>query len=339
MYTRTNVLTLQDLATIPVTTVWGAVDEAYNALSNPFRDAGVVKSDPLFQARASGEGVRTDITMWDALPYRESNISNDDPTQHSTPLKLNTKKWSATRNHRNISFSEMDLVSDFLQQDPLAALGQRLAVYKNNDEVAHMFAILNGLIAADKANGSKMTYSQATQGVSLAVLLTGLNKLGDASGAIKTFGMNSTTYLQLQLMEASNVYVTPSASNTQFGTLANRRILVDDRFQDATVGGKPTPRIIGMGDDLFHVGNAPASVNSVAVQRDESAGNGRGQSEVFFRWQDIVHPVGYSFEGTYASVGGPTFAELTSATAFVRNTDVKKIPLVVIEAPLVNASA
>lgn len=336
-YDRNHVLTLQDLQTIPAANVWAEVDEAYNALTNPFRAAGVVKQDPLLQSRALGESATTNIHMWDALPYQESNVSNDDPTQHAQPLKLNDKKWTAVRRHANIGFSQMDLVVDLLAQDPLASLGNRIAVYKNNDEVTEMFAILNGLVASDKANGSKITTSQATKKFDLVQALTGIAKLGDASSQITTLGMDMETYLQLQIQQI-NGFVPSAQTNTAFGTFAGRNIIVDDRFVGAKVGGKDVKRIYGMGADLIHVGSAPAPVNSVEVERDASAGNGRGQSTMWFRWQNIVHPVGYSFEGNYASVGGPTFAELSAAGAFVRNTSERKIPLVVIEAPLADAA-
>jgi len=329
MYTKTNVTSLADIAKIPEALVWGAVEEAYNANTNPFRTAGVVKVDPLLQARASGEGVRTEVQSWSATPYVESNISSDDPTKKGTPLKVATTKWNAARLHRNVGFSAMDLVTDLMAQDPLADIARRVAVYKNADEVEQMFAILEGLIAADVANGSKMTLTTDEQ-VSLKVILKGLNKLGDAKNTIKAFGMDSDTHLAIQLQQFTG-YVSPADTNTEFGTLANRPIIVDDRFKQSAAG---KARIVGLGNDLFHVGTAPASVNSVEVERDASAGNGRGQSAIWFRWQGITQPVGYSYEGTFAEVGGPSFEELAEATAFVRHYDVKKIPLVVIEAEL-----
>lgn len=338
MYNRSQVLTLEDIKKIPAATVWGLIDEAYNALTNPFRDAGVLASDPLMASRVTGEGVRTDVQSWTGLEYEESNVSNDDPTDHATPLKMGTKIWTAVRNHRNVGVSGMNLVADFMAMDPMAALTDRVAAYKNQDDVAHVFAILNALVAGDKANGSKITHSQSDKKLDLVQVLTGLQKLGDASAAITTIGMSSGAYLQLQIQQI-NGFIPSAATNTAFGTFAGRTIIVDDRFKDVTVGGKQLVRLYGMGPGLFHVASAPAARKPVAVESDESAGNGSGQDTVWFRWKNIVHPKGYSYEGTPASVGGPTFAELATPTAFARKTEQQKIPLVVIEAPLADAPA
>lgn len=48
-YTRANVLTLEDFAKLPTSTVWGAINEAYNAGTNPFKAAGVLTPSPLVQ--------------------------------------------------------------------------------------------------------------------------------------------------------------------------------------------------------------------------------------------------------------------------------------------------
>lgn len=338
MFTAANVTTLADIAKIPVPVIWGAIEEKYNASTNPFRAAGVVKSDPLFQQRAAGEGSRTTVQSWNALPYVPANISNDDPTMHSTPLKLSTRTWDAVRTHRNVSFSEMDLVVDLMGQDPLGNIAERVgAQYMPQDETARMFAILDGLVAADKANGSQIVLTDTANVFNIQMLIAGLQKLGDAKASIKALGVSSATHA---LLASQNVagYVSGNAGSLAgadigFGSFAGLTLIVDDRFEDKVVSTKNVARLYGLGTDLFHVGRAPAKT-PVEVERDASAGNGGGQSTVYFRWQDIIHPVGYSFTGTVASNGGATEAELRTANKWTRVSDKKNIPLVVIEAPL-----
>lgn len=323
-YDRDHVLTLEDFAKLPTSTVWGAIDEAYNAGTNPFRAAGVLTSSPLVQkSLTDGEGIRTEVQSWNDLEYVESNISNDDPEDHATPMKMDTKVWGAVRTHRNVGVSGMNLVQDFTGVDPLAALSSRIANYKNNDEVALLFAILDGLIKSDAANGKKITHTSADEDATLVDLLTAVQKLGDASSRVTAFGMSSATYLKYQIQNI-NGFTAPSATDTGFGRLANRDLIIDDRFGD---------RLVGMGAGLFHYASAPQARKSVAVESDESAGNGSGQDTIWFRWKNIVHPQGYDFTGTFASKGGPSFAELNTATAYTRVSDEKTIPLVIIEKP------
>lgn len=317
-FTRDNVLTLEDFAKLPTSTVWGAIDEAYNAGTNPFRAAGVLTSSPLISRSLNdGEGIRTEVQAWNDLEYVESNISNDDPTDEATPLKMDTKVWGAVRGHRNVGVSGMNLVQDFTAQDPLAALSSRVANYQNTDVVTHLFAVLDGLIAGD-ATAKRFTYSMDTD-FDIKQIVRGLQAAkGDNAGVVTCLGLSSANYLELQLLNLVDKQITGTV--TTFGRVADLDLVVDDRFGD---------RIVGMGNGLFHYGSAPQSRKSVAVEANEAAGNGSGQETIWFRWKNIVHPMGFDYTGTFAAKGGPSFTELKGATAYTPTTDAKKVPLVV----------
>ncbi len=319
-YTRDHVLTLDDFAKLPSNLVWAAIDAAYNAGTNPFADAGVLTSNPLITAGLTdGNNIRTEVEAWNDIAYVESNISNDDPTQHAVPMKMDSKVWGAVRMHRNVGISGMNLVQDFTAVDPLAALSSRIANYKNTDAVTALFAVLNGLIKGD-ATAKHFTH-QMDGGFDITQVLKAVQAAkGDNSGVITTLGMNSANYLALQLANLVDT-VQASDSNTSFKAVADRRLVVDDRFG---------ANVIGMGPALFATGAAPQARKSVAVESDESAGNGSGQDTIWFRWKNIVHPMGFDYEGTFAAKGGPSYTELNTAGAYVAATDVKKIPLVVI---------
>lgn len=322
-YTRSEVLTLEDFAKLPTSTVWGGIDEAYNAGTNPFRAAGVLTSAPaIARALNAGEGIRTEVQAWNDLPYVESNVSNSDPEDHATPLKADTKLWSAVRTHRNTGVSAMNLSTDFTAIEALNYLQTRVANYKNTDEVAHLFAVLNGLVASD-ATAKKFTYDM-TDEASLAELLKGVQatKL-DNDEVITTVGMNSSNYLKFQL--ANLIDTVPSTeANVAFSTIGGGRfrIVRDERFG---------ANLVGMGAGLFHFATAPQARKSIEVESDASAGNGSGQDTIWFRWKSIVHPMGFDYSGTFVAEGGPSFAELNTASAYTAATDVKKIPLVVLK--------
>ena len=319
-YNSTQVLTLADFAKLPTSTVWGAIDEAYNAGTNPFKAAGVLTGSPLVQrSLTDGEGIRTEVQAWNDIEYVESNISNTDPTDHATPLKMDSKIWDAVRMHRNVGVSGMNLVQDFTAQDPIAALAARVANYRNTDEVKALLAVLSGLVKAD-ATAKKYTFDMDADFDIKQVLKAVQDAKGDNAGIITTLGMNSARYLELQL--ANLVTKAPTDAVTSFGRIADRNIVVDDRFGT---------KIYGFGPGLFHFGSAPQSRKSIEVESDASAGNGSGQESVWFRWKQIIHPQGFDYSGTFAGEGGPSHAELDSATAYTLATDEKKVPLVVIQ--------
>lgn len=320
-YTRSTVLTLEDFAKLPTSTVWGAIDEAYNAGTNPFRAAGVLTNSPLIgNALTSGTGIRTEVQAWNDLEYVESNVGNTDPTDHATPQKMTTKLWDAVRTHRAHGVSSMNLVKDMTGQDALSVLTSRVANYQNSDEVAHLFAVLNGLIAGD-ATAKKYTYQMEDE-LSLAELLKGAQatKL-DNDEIVSVIGLNSANYLKFQL--ANLIETVPgSDANVTFKAIGGDRfrLVRDERFGN---------NIVGMGAGLFHFATAPQDYKSVEVESDASSGKGTGQETAWFRFKRIVHPMGFKFSGSFESEGGPTHAELSTAGAYTAATDVKKIPLVV----------
>lgn len=319
-YTRDNVLTLEDFAKLDSGTVWGAIDEAYNAGTNPFRATGVSTVSPLIAGSlADGENIRTEVQAWNDIEYVESNISNDDPEDHATPLKMESKLWGAVRGHRNVGVSGMNLVQDFTAKDPVAALAERVANYQNTDEVTQYFAVLDGLIAGD-ATAKKFTYEMDTAFDIKQVIRALQAKKGDNAGIIKSLGLSSANYLELKLLNLVDRNNTDT--KTSFGQVADLNLIVDDRFGT---------RIVGLGDGLFHSGSAPQSRKSVEVESDASAGNGSGQETIWFRWKNIIHPMGFDYTGTFVAKGGPSFTELKAASAYTVATDPKKIPLVVLK--------
>jgi len=319
-YDRDHVLTLEDFAKLPTSTVWGAIDEAYNAGTNPFRTAGVMTSSAAIAATlADGAGIRTEVQAWNDLEYVESNISNDDPADRATPLKMDTKLWSAVRNHRNVGISGMNLVQDFTGVDPLTALSSRISNYKNSDEVALFFAVLDGITKTTDTETKKLIQTMDGDFDIKQVLKMLQASKGDNAGVIKTIGMNSARYLDLQL--AGIVETTRSTADTDVATVAKLKVVVDDRFGD---------RVIGLGDGLFHYSSAPQARKSVEVESDASAGHGSGQDTIWFRWKQIIHPMGFDFTGTFAAKGGPSHTDLAEANAYKLATDPKKVPLVIL---------
>lgn len=322
-YDRDHVLTLDDFAKLNSSLVWGAIDEAYNAGTNPFRSAGVMTSSAAIAATLNdGAGIRTEVEAWNDLTYQESNVSNDDPTDHAVPLKMDTKLWGAVRNHRNMGVSGMNIVQDFTAQDPIAALSSRVANYKNNDEVALFFAVLDG-ITKTTDTATKALIKTMDAGLDVAQLIKAVQAAkGDNGGVVTAVGMSSANKLTLRLANLIE-YRAGSEQITDFGRIAGLNIIEDDRFGD---------RIVGMGPGLFHYSNAPQSRKSIEVESDASAGHGSGQETVWFRWKQIIHPMGFDFTGSFTSKGGPTNADLSKAGAYTLATDAKKVPLVIIKA-------
>ncbi len=321
-YDRAHVLTLDDFKKLNPSLVWGLVDEAYNAGTNPFRTAGVMTSSPAIAATlADGAGIRTEVESWNDLQYVESNVSNDDPTDHAVPMKMDTKLWGAVRQHRNVGVSGMNLVQDFAGMDPIAALTSRIANYRNNDEVALFFAVLDGITKSTDTNTKNLVKTMDGT-FDVAQLLKAVQAAkGDNAGVVKAVGISSANYLTLQLANLVNT-TAGSEQITEFGRIGNQNLIVDDRFGD---------RVVGMGAGLFHYSVAPQSRKPVAVESDESAGHGSGQDTVWFRWKQIIHPMGFDFTGSFTSKGGPTHADLNKAGAYTLATDAKKVPLVIIK--------
>lgn len=311
--TRISDLFVQDLAT------------SYTAQSslakNAFFMSGVAFSDPrvtpLMDATQGGQLIS--MPYFNALEDGGYNIGNDDPSQKSTPSKIDTGYETAVKTFINKSYSVMDLAALAISGDPMVAINAGIQKYWTNVSEARIIAATTGIIADSIANhDSDLLYDISTQTgagqnalLNASVMNTAAGYLGESMTDIKVVCVHPAVFTNLRNL---NIIATmqEGATRTLFQTYEDYFIIVDKNMPKQSVGdGKYAYYTYMFGSNAltYQYGNPGVEYE---IWRDPASGNGAGEEVLFTRRCDLVLPRGYQ---TVAVGGKAGLSEATLAQA------------------------
>lgn len=269
----------------------------------------------------------------------ESNYSNDVYTDIAVPLSVTTASMSARAAYLNEGWNCMNLVKNITNQDPLEFVAGRLLSYwqkvAQRRAIATVIGIYNDNVAG---NGSDMVVD-AGGPISAAAIIRAKATMGDYSGALgglSVIAMHSAVQTELQILNL--IDFTPIADQVpEFGRFQGMRVVVDDSMPViAGVGEEPSRYLsVIFGPGALGFAEAqPAGEDGLEYERAPDRGNGGGTETLWTRRNFVIHPLGYSFEGTTIT-GTPTttrpvsanWADLALATNWTRRLDRKQVPL------------
>jgi hypothetical protein len=88
------------------------------------------------------------------LPDTEANLSSDDPTLDSTPLKVSALQQIVRKSFVNQSWAQMDLASELSGSDALARIQNRVLAYWERQWEKRVIASLLGVLYSNVANNA-----------------------------------------------------------------------------------------------------------------------------------------------------------------------------------------
>lgn len=290
--------------------------------------SGAVTVDGELSNLLAGGGLTFNQGGFRDLDNDEENISNDDPTDLSTPNKIGTLTEVQVRLSRNNSWSSMDLAADLSGVDPMNAIANRVGSYWTRRLQAAFVSEINGVFADNAlapSGGDTHTQNDLTHDISGVAFDDGVTNIGGPAfiSAFATMGdmmdelsmvmMHSVPFTKL-LTDGLIVYgVNPRDTNSaQIPFYLGREVIVDDNVTNA--GGVFQTWLFGR--DAFRLGNGLPRVPT-EVARVAAAGNGSGQEVLHSRLEWIIHPVGYRYVGV-TPAGGPSNADLAAAASWSR---------------------
>jgi hypothetical protein len=296
--------------------------------------SGAVTVDGELSNLLSGGGLTFSQGGFRDLADDEENISNDDPTDLSTPNKIGTLTEVQVRLSRNNSWSSMDLAADLAGVDPMSAIANRVGAYWARRLQVAFISEINGIFADNAlAPGGTDTHTlnDLTHDISGVAFDDGVTNIGGPAfiSAFATMGdmmdeltmvmMHSVPFTRL-LTDGLIVYgVNPrDPGSAQIPLYLGREVIVDDKVTNA--GGVFQTWLFGR--DAFRLGNGLPKVPT-EVARVAAAGNGSGQEVLHSRLEWIIHPVGYAYIGT-TPAGGPSNADLAAAASWTRRYPERK---------------
>jgi hypothetical protein len=301
--------------------------------------SGAVTVDAELSALLAGGGLTFSQGGFRDLDDDQENISNDDPTDLSTPNKIGTLTEVQVRLSRNNSWSSMDLAADLTGMDPMNAIANRVGAYWARRLQAAFISEINGIFAdnalapsgTDTHTQNDLTYDVSDAATTPGDFEDGVTNIGGAPfiSAFATMGdmmdeltmvmMHSVPFTRL-LTDGLIVYgVNPrDPDSAQIPFYLGREVIVDDKVTNAA--GVFDTWLFGR--DAFRLGNGLPRVPT-EVARVAAAGNGSGQEVLHSRLEWIIHPVGYAYVGV-TPAGGPSNADLAAAASWSRRFPERK---------------
>lgn len=330
------------LADVFVPDIWEQYFIERTAELTQFNGSGIVGDDGDFGARASADGSLVTMPFWVDLTGARQVMSDTDP--------FDTKKIGASQDFARIH-NDGDAWSTTLLADLLAgsrgmdAIIDLVGQYWARVDEAMLISSVKGVLAAFDAEGGDPNYLkiniETATGVVAANTLNGetfidaKQKMGDAKNKLTAICMHSLT--EADLMKQTLIDFIPDADGREtLPFFQGLRVIVDDDMplRDGTTDGTnlvKTSVLFGLG--AFGRGMAALTTpaeggfGTEGVERTRVPLN--HDSVLINRRRYIMHPRGVKWtETSVAEAGGPTDAELETASNWTRVFEAKNIRMV-----------
>ena len=279
--------------------------------------SGALARDGALDALLAGGGLTFNVPSYKDLADDTERVSSEGAAStyvtagaaDPDPGKITTAQEIAVRLNRNYSWSSTDLAAALVGNDPMAAIGGRVADYWRRRLQTAFIATLTGVFADNTANDSGDYTNDISGGgfvdgvtnFSAEAFLDALVTMGDSQEDLGLVVVHSVVYNRMQKNNLID-FIPDSDGRVNIPTFLGRLVVVDDGMPVSS--GVYQSWIFGQGAVRLGVGQAKVPT---AVVRHEGAGNGGGQETLYNRVVWAIHPVGHAYVGTPAN-GGPSNA-------------------------------
>lgn len=298
--------------------------------SRLIQSGAILVSDRL-SAALQGEGTTFTQRFFKDLDREdeENTSSASDPTE-STPGNINSGREVQIRLSRNNSWGSADLLDSLISPDPMDAIINLVADYRQGRLQRAFVATVKGMFAMNSADpvssGDKAsthskgdmthdisgtTFANGSTNFDPAAVILAAGTMGDSLEDLTMMMVHSVVYQRMQLLNLID-YVPDSMGMVRIPTYMGREVIVDDMMPRN--GGVYETWLVGRGAFQLGVGTAKVPVET---ERKPSSYQGGGSEVLHHRWENIIHPVGHAWVGTSAE-GGPKNAALATATNWAR---------------------
>lgn len=294
---------------------------------NTFVNSGIATPDATVAQLINGtpEGGRfIQLPMWNALDGEEDVFGEEDVSVGN----ITTKEARATLLIRQRAWGSTDLAHVLGGADPMGAIAQLIADWRNTREQKIYLSILKGLFAESGALACHLNdiSKMDAANISDAATLDTKQLLGDHYGSLGMVFMHSAvyTYLQKNGMITRNPIFDPSQSSVEMERYLGYAIRVDDGMP--VTDGVYDTYFIGT-DAFIRQDGTPAGFVGTETDRDKLG----AKDYLINRWCQIIHPRGLSFvsDGVYTNTANkyPANVDLENSANWELVVDHKKVAM------------
>jgi hypothetical protein len=323
-------MAVTQIADVVVPAEFTAYQVENSMVSTALFQSGVAVRNNEITAQLQAGSQSFTVPFWADLGESEADITNDDPTDLSTPLKITAARQVVRKSFLHQSWSEMSLASELSGDNALARVQNRVSAYWDRQFEKRLIATLKGVLFSNVANNSSdmvndiSGLSGALANFNGASVIDTALTLGDRLSDVKAIAMHSAIYGEA-LKNDEIQFFKPSENEIEIATYKGMAVILDDSLAPAS--GVYVTILMGMSAVGFGVAE-PRTGWGTELFRKPDAGHGGGQSVLHSRFNMAMHPLGFTF--TAASVAGdsPTIAELATAANWTRAVAQRKsVPL------------
>lgn len=327
-----------ELADIFVPEVFASYQVNDSVEKTDFAESGVVRLDPVLDARANSGGMLTTIPFWNDLDASiEPNYSNTNFNDIAQPQKIDSGEMTARIAYLNEGFSSSDLNKELAGSDPMQRIANRVDSYWNRQFQRRLIALAVGLYNDNvAANGGDMVVDVSSQ---TPGTITDANRfsadgfidaqftMGDRAIGMSVLAVHSVVAKKMakdQLIET----VRDADGKPLYRTYMDARVVIDDGMPTFGTGVDRKYLSILFGPGAIGYGRGTPRTPA-EVQRYPERANGGAVEVLWSRKTWLIHPAGYSFLSAQITAPGlsPTWADLQDATNWERVLDRKKVPI------------
>ena len=224
---------------------------------------------------------------------------------------ITTKSWSATLQIWQKAWGATDLSKVLGGADPMAAIANLIADWRNIHEQKIYLAILKAIL--DPTSGALKAHindissgSGAAANISDGATLDTKQALGDNYDRLGMVFMHSAvyTYLQKNGMITRNPIFDPSQSSVEMERYLGYNIKVDDGMP--VTDGVYDTYFLGGGCFIRETGT-PDGLTTTETDRDKLA----AEDYLINRWAQVIHPRGFSWNMNAELEGDEKYPSLT----------------------------
>lgn len=290
-------------------------------------NSGIATPDATVAAliNSTPEGGRfIQLPMWNPLEGEEDVFGEDDVSIGG----ITTKEARATLLMRQRAWGSTDLAHVLGGADPMAAIANLIADWRNIREQKIYLAIAKALL--DTTSGALKghvndisTGAGAASVISVGATLDTKQTLGDAADILGMVFMHSATYTELQKnQQIATEY--DATLQIKIETYLGYRVVVDDGMP--VNSGVYDTYFFGSGAFIRQDGT-PAGFIGTETDRDKIG----AKNYLINRWCQIIHPRGFSWvsDGTYTNEKHyyPANVDLEKPGNWQLVVDHKKVPI------------
>lgn len=195
--------------------------------------SGISVANPRLNELVTQGGLTMQMPFWQDLSGDDEVLSD---SQSLTPAKIGASKDVAALLMRGKAWGANDLAGALAGDDPMAAIGDRVADYWARKEQATLLSVLKGVFASSGMSGHVLNRSSVATGINASMVLDGKQLLGDSADKLTAILMHSATFTALQKQNLIAYVSTTGASGSQIQipTYLGYRVVTDDGMPMST---------------------------------------------------------------------------------------------------------